>query len=178
MTRRPTPGTLADLLETVARTLRTKGHDATQLATQLAARGWPTTTLRTGPAGGNSDLDDDGHRIELTSVERAAANPGPWAGIDERGDELYRAAWRIATDLDAWHTQVLAHGSDDDPLPAGSGTCAACGDFVRADGNKPTHNIRGGLCGACRTAKSRLGIIDRDDFIARRRADLAQRASA
>ncbi len=155
------PDVLADHLETVARHLRTGGTQAIQAAHTLAARGYPSSTLGTGPRSTS----------DTTSTERAALDPDPWAGIDDTLAHLVRRAWKATLDLDSLVVRLLAHASDDDPIPAGRGHCQACETFCIGDGQND--RLRDGFCHPCRSAWDRwrrghpLGL--RPDFIRHRR---------
>ncbi len=159
------PDVLADHLETVARHLRTGGTQAIQAAHTLAARGYPSSTLGTGP---RSTSDN-------TSTERAALNPDPWAGIDEHLARACLNAFRTTLNLDSFIARLLAHASDDDPIPAGRGHCQACETFCKGDGTND--RLRSGLCHACVMAWHRWRVGQpapalRSDFIRHRRQAL------
>lgn len=113
MTQRPPdPGTLAQLLEDTAHTLRTKGHRDRKLAAQLAARGYPAATISSGP-GGTIETNDQGdlEQVTYTSTERAALIPHPYVDIDTRGAQLAADAWRAVETLHRWH-QLVATATD------------------------------------------------------------------
>lgn len=160
----PHPDVLADHLENVARHLRVGGTQALEAARLLAARGYPSSTLGTG-ARSSSDS---------TSTERAALDPGPWAGIDDELAHAIRAAWKATLELDSYVARLLAHASDDDPIPAGRGHCQACEAFCKGDGEND--RLRSGFCHACSMAwarwRGRRPYGARSDFTRQRRLSL------
>lgn len=157
VTQAPPPATLATYLHRIATHLETKGDRALDLATLLAARGYPT--------GGNGN----GSRTlaESSSTERAALAGAVWDGIDEQIRLDMRTLWTTALHLEANLARVLAHASDDDPIPIGRGECQACGRFCKGDGTND--RLRSGFCHPCTGRWRRYRVAyptaTRSDFI-------------
>lgn len=172
------PKDLAKQLHALANTLDTNGHHALELADALAARGYPTATGGTGSRSAST----------TTSVERTvgfsddpndntpiARKPNRWdhanVELDRVLDQLAaatRAAERFIDDL-------FDHASDEDWLPAGSGNCICCGNFVRPDHKHPDRRLRSGYCPACHQAWLRWRqshYPDRAAYVRDRRAEL------
>jgi hypothetical protein len=120
----------------------------------LAARGWP------GSAGGG------GSRSSGTSsrTERAALDPHPWVGVDERYMRELEVLARAGRAVEATIAAVLAHAPGDDPMPAGTGTCRRCERFCRPTDRRPDDRIRSGYCPACYRRWLRQGKPDRSGF--------------
>lgn len=122
----------------------------------LSARGWPAT------------VTSDGSRSSDTtsSTERAVVSPPlpAFIGIDERIAKHLRVLWLAGLNVQADVRNVLAHGSDDDQLPAGSGECPRCGHFCRPD-RKYEDRIKSGLCPSCHRRWLARGRPERSAFM-------------
>lgn len=153
--RAPHPSVIANLLTQTAQQLRDQGEQARRMATVLAARGYPTATL------GNGSRSSD----TTTSTERAALDPNPWANVDDDLTRLERHLWHTALTYQTVATRILAHASDDDPIPAGTGSCARCTKFCRPDDTRPENRIKAGLCPRCYQTWVRQGRPDRSTFL-------------
>lgn len=144
---------IGDLLCRLGQLLIDHGAHAESMVALLAARGWGTGTLGDG---GPRSSDP------TSTTERAGtADGGPllrWKGKDFRYHELAQALERHGRALEALHIDVMAHGSDDDPIPGGTGECACCGRFCRPDGSKEGRDefrLKAGLCPSCYKAYDR-----------------------
>jgi hypothetical protein len=153
--RHPQPRIIARNLRQLADQLDDTGPRAIRMAHLLAARGWPTTTTGT-----NGSRSSD----QTSSTERAATNPGPYDDIDNRLarqlDLLDSAARLTFTTINT----ILTQASDDDPVPAGTGTCLRCDKLVRPTAKRPHNRIQAGYCPACYRRWVRLGRPDRSTF--------------
>jgi len=163
--RAPHPTVLAQALEQTARILRTHGTQAQRMATLLAARGYPTSTL------GNGTRSSD----TTTSTERAIGLAGPdgpltppdpgWIGVDDKLANEGRALLRAAINHASLVTRILAHASDDDPLPAGIGYCQhpEC-DHLCDPRKNPDDRLRSNYCPMHHKRWVRLGKPSRGEF--------------
>lgn len=138
--RPATPGTLARNLRQLADRLEDEGDKALWRAQTYAARGYPTATI--GADGGRTSTTN-------TSTERAALDPDPFAGIDERFTKqlvvLGAVTMRIHDVLDV----IMTHADDHDPIPPGSGPCLVhqCQHICNPKKNS-NDRLRAGLCPA------------------------------
>lgn len=156
------PKKLAQHLRQVAARLDLVGADALRLAPQLEARGWPTTTLGDGPRGTTNS----------SSTETAALKgPGPYENATINLNARLHYTWLVSTRLDELLEQLTAHADTTDPLPAGSGSCEACGHVCRPD-MKKGDRIRSGFCPACYRAWLRDGQPERAPWIFTRGKEL------
>jgi hypothetical protein len=151
------PRIVARNLRQLADQLDDAGPRAIRQAALLAARGWPVSTTGNGDGSRSSD--------ETSSTERSAINPGPFDDIDKR-----LARQLVLLDSAARLTfgtinTVLSQAEDDDPVPAGTGSCLRCDKFVRPDGRRPNNRIQSGFCPACYRRWARAGRPDRSTFI-------------
>jgi hypothetical protein len=151
----PTPAILAKLLRDLAGTIEADGKRALVMLELLAARGWPNATLGDGGASNgasllvvDADTGPDGERVPVTSTEAAALHADRWAGKDTELRKLTRHLAHVALRVDALIHDALAHGTTDDPVPAGVGTCEACDHFCNPKKN-PDDRLKGKLCPAC-----------------------------
>jgi len=141
-------------LRVVADLLDKHGDRTVGFSRLLASRGWPAST-----GGGGSRSSDT-----TSSTERAALGPHPWAGIDERYLGQLAELWKLGVAVQATMSSVLAHASDEDPVPAGTGHCRRCERFCRPTGDRPQDRIRAGYCPACYRRWLRLGRPDRTTY--------------
>lgn len=180
----PTPKDIARQLRAVANTLDNNGDHALELADALAARGYPSVT---GGSGSRSAATS-------TSVERAAGAHSESEENDTKITSRKPSRWDTAnTDLartltfltsaaratERYIDDLFDHASDEDWLPAGSGNCICCGNFVRPDYKHLERRLRGGYCPACHQAWLRWRqhhYPDRSSFVHERRAELLKRA--
>jgi hypothetical protein len=154
--RHPQPPVLARNLRQLADQLDDTGPRAIRMAHLLAARGWPHST--TGTDGSrNSD--------QTSSTERSALQPGPFNDIDNRLTRQLHLLDSAARLTFATLNTILTCAVDDDPVPAGTGTCLRCDKLVRPDNKRPHNRIRSGLCPACWKRWIRAGRPDRSIFI-------------
>lgn len=136
----PSPKQLATYLRALAKKLDHSGGLALEQAELLAARGWPASVS------GNGSRSSD----TTSSTERAALTAGPWAGIDSLLADDHRALWLAALELEGRIDDVLAHDSDVDQLPPGTGYCVCgCERFCSPRQNGPDDRLRAGLAPAC-----------------------------
>jgi hypothetical protein len=155
--RAPTPQELSRFLNQTADRLADEGERAVRRAPVLAARGYPPST--NGSEGGRSSNP-------TSSTERAALNPDPkFDDIDGRLREHMRLCWYMAVKIHANLDVIMAHASDDDPVPVGTGRCVRCDKFCRPDDKHPHNRIRAGFCPACDTGWRRAGKPDRGTYI-------------
>lgn len=175
MTSHPTPRVIATHLRSIAKLLDDHGALAIDLADVLAARGLPAAV------GGNGSRSAD----LTTSTERAAGadndrdRDNRWDDIDIRLARLLRLTWKLGLDVEATIGDIVAHGDDMDILPAGTGYCVACDNFIRPDHKHPDQRIRSGFCPSCHRAWLRWRQHhhpDRAAFIRDRRVELLHRA--
>jgi hypothetical protein len=143
----PAPTIIASQLEALAKQLRANGDQAKLWALILSARGYPSATLGSGAR--SSDT--------TTSTERAvglSGDDGPltppdaaWNGVDGELDRYLALLTHTASHVASLLTRLLAHASDDDPIPAGTGPCAlrTCEHFC-VPRKKPSDRLRRGLC--------------------------------
>jgi hypothetical protein len=171
MPNHPKPDVLADHLNRVAETISEHGLAALELAPQLAARGYPTATI------GNGSRSSS----DTTSTERAAGTDTErerdtrWDAIDQRLATYLRLIWKAGLDLETLITDIVAHASDIDILPAGTGSCVCCTTLVRPTAKHPDNRLRSGLCPTCHSAWQRFRSANRGDrgtFIAARKRQL------
>jgi hypothetical protein len=134
----PTMTELARNLHQLAYRLEDQGDKAIRRAVILAARGWPVST--NGTDGGRSS-------DPTSSTERAALNPGPFDGIDYRMRTQMSNLMASIVFLHGTLDVVMAHASDDDPVPSGTGPCQviAC-DHVCNPRKNPNDRIKAGYC--------------------------------
>lgn len=134
---RPKPAVLANHLDTLAKIVRADGDRVRNLAAILAARGWPSATL------GNGARSSD----TTSSTERAALDPDPWIEIDEILARTERVLWVSAVQVSDMYARIMAHDSDDDPVPGGTGPCVlkTCEHFCNPR-KDPEDRLKRGLC--------------------------------
>lgn len=171
------PADLARELRRAATTLETNGAHAVELVNALAARGYPASTIGDGSRSAS----------DTTSTERAAganrdtAIRNEWGSVEQRLTQLIDLAALTAGRLEHTIGYILEHASDADWLPAGTGNCECCTNFIRPDHKHPERRLRAGLCPACHQAWLRYierePHPDRFAFIRDRRADLLARAN-
>jgi hypothetical protein len=134
----PTPTVLARNLRQLADRLDDEGDKAVRRAAVLAARGWPVSV--NGSEGGRSS-------DPTSSTERAALNPGPFDGIDYRMRTQLSNLGVSVILLHASLDLVMAHASDDDPIPAGTGSCQVVGcDHICNPRKNPNDRLKAGYC--------------------------------
>jgi hypothetical protein len=143
---------LADLLDR-------HGARTVDLTRVLAARGWPGSTGGAGRGSSGAGSSGGGSR-----TERAALNPHRWVGLDERYAGQLELLRDAGLAVQATITSVLAHASDEDPVPAGTGHCRRCEKLCRPTAERPSDRIRSGYCPACYKRWLRHGRPDRSRF--------------
>jgi len=152
----PRPETIARLMRKLADRMDDQGDKVVRRAPILAARGWPTST--NGAEGGRSS-------DATSSTERSALNPGPFDGVDERLRNQLRVAFWVSMEIHASFDLIMAHASDDDPVPAGTGPCQVVGcDHVCNPRKNPNDRLRSGYCRRHYNRWIRLGRPDRGLF--------------
>lgn len=183
MSTHPAPKELARQLRDLATLLDHNGHHALELADALAARGYPSAT------GGNGSRTSS----NSTSVERAAGThsdseeddnkptrrPGRWANANTDLAAILDHLTTATRLTDTYIADLFDHASDEDWLPAGTGNCACCGNFVRPDYKRPNNRIVSGYCPACHQAWirwRRTHYPERAAYERSRRADLLKKA--
>lgn len=168
--KHPDPSTIADALEAAATALRKDGLAAITMASTLAARGYSAVTLGDG---GSRSSDT------TSSTERHGNQHHPWANLDHTYARLLRVAWQLASKLTAHTTSILAHATDIDPTPAGTGACRACNRVCRPDAQRPGNRLRSGLCPTCSRAWQRYmkadGSMLWSEWVAKRREGYTER---
>ena len=161
--RHPTPAVIAAYLKRIASLIEHRGDQAITTARLLADRGYPTGNS----AGGGRSSDT------TSSTERAALDGSAWTDVDATVALALRGVWHHATEVEHAFAKVLAHASDDDPLPVGRGHCQACTHFCKGDGEND--RLRDGLCHACKSAKTRYlrrnPYATHSDFVTARKRD-------
>ncbi len=154
---------IAALLHRVAIALEQEGPKCESLLSLLAAQGWGTSTLGDGTARSTDGTSSTEGALGLRGKDDKAPKPGlldRWSGKDRRRHKLLRVLEQAARAYESLHTDVMAHGTDDDPIPGGTGECACCGRFCRPDGSKEGRDefrLKAGLCPACYRAYLRDG---------------------
>jgi hypothetical protein len=151
----PTPQSLARNLRQLADRLDDEGDRALTRADIYAARGYGAATINGGIRGGDN----------TSSTERAALNPHPFVGIDDRYTAQRQALWAGTVILHSILDQLLTHADDSDPIPAGTGECVRCGKMCRPTLKRPHDRRKAGFCPACHTAWVRAHKPDRSWFI-------------
>lgn len=171
--RHPQPSVIKAELERLIRFLDTYAHHdrlaakkacctcVMCLAERLASRGYPTNT-----AGGirGSDSTSSTERAAGVLSETTQLAPPPFAGIDEDVAKLMRIVFRAAVNIQSTGIRVMSHGTDDDPVPAGTGSCQCCTKFCRPDADHPDNRIKAGYCDSCWRRWVRQGKPDRSKF--------------
>lgn len=113
-------------------------------ANTYASTGYPSRTISDG-GGRSSD--------STSSTERAGTERGLFVDLDYRYATALDALDRALADAQGVAATVLAHSSDDDPIPSGQGACVVttCEHLCRPrkDSND---RLRAGLCPACHQA--------------------------
>lgn len=167
----PHPAKLARQLRQLAQALDDHGERAVELASVLAARGFPASTL--GAPGGRGTA-------ELTSTEAAADRRDPFANVDRDLDRWLDLAFRVTAHGQDLITRITTHAGLDTEHQgratgsAGAGHCLACERWVPG-----THDdrLRAGFCNACRVSwqgwRNRNPFGDRQAFIRWRQARAA-----
>jgi hypothetical protein len=167
----PTPAVLANHGRDVAARIREHGPQVILRAAVLAARGLPANTAGNGSRGSDP----------TSSTERAAGASGDgddehdppmnltppnseWLNIDVELAQLHRDWWRIGVQLLAAYDRIQSQGSDDDPIPAGTGSCRRCDLFWRPTAEKPNNRIRSSYGPCCYFKWVRLGKPDKAWF--------------
>jgi hypothetical protein len=171
--RHPALWALAHHLREVAGLLEEHGrHDrrrsnvgtcrcVTCAAELLAARGWPAAASGTGPR--SSDPTSSTERAAGTLSETRELSPPLFTGVDEQLSKHLRLIWLTGLNVQRTVTNILAHAPDDDPVPAGSGSCRRCEHFCRPDKDQ-NDRIRSGYCRTCYNRWYYLGRPDRSSF--------------
>jgi hypothetical protein len=153
MINHPRPAVLARNLRQLADRLDDEGDRAIRQAPILAARGWPTSV--NGSEGGRSS-------DPTSSTERAALKPGPFDDIDNRIARQLCYLWAGILHLHASLDTVMAHASDHDPVPPGTGPCAVDGcHHICQPRKNPNDRLRAGYCPKHHKRWLRLGRPDR-----------------
>lgn len=167
----PDPVALAADLERLAKNLRTYGTRRLDLARQLAAVGYPSSTL--GSGGGRSS-DSTSTTERAAGIDHDRPHPNRWAQVDVVYATRLADLARSARAFDQVDALVAQHASDVDPIPAGSGECLACDRVVRHDPVcRPDWRLRSGLCPTDRKAWQRAGSPHPiGDWVRKRRAEL------
>lgn len=164
--RHPLPKVLADHGLRVSKLIADHGARAQALAVVLAVRGYPAST---GGGPRSSDTTSSTERAAIGGAPSDPSNgdrwrPGEWDGIDEHLAQLLHDRWHNDLAIEHLLAKILAHASDDDPIPAGTGSCRRCEKFCRPDADHPDNRIRSGYCQPCYRRWVRLGKPDRTTF--------------
>jgi hypothetical protein len=135
---------------------------AIRLAALIDARGWPTATL-----GDGGSRSTDG----TSSTERAAILPPEWAPRSYALASFLHLLDKASRKLNEKVDWTLAHASDVDYVPAGTGNCLACEEFCSPVRN-PNDRIVKGFCPKCYKAFLRDHQPERGSWIHQRKKDL------
>lgn len=137
--RHPPMSSIALLLSEAREAADKRGLAAIDLVAQLAAIGYPGSTLGDGGSRGSDST---------SSTERNALRDytDRWAGASYRYAQLTQAMQKAVAAWVQMTDEIMRHGDDVDPTPAGTGECLACGRFCRPDGDRPGNRLRSGLC--------------------------------
>lgn len=177
MANHPTPKVLAEHLRQVAKMLDEQGILAIDLASALAARGLPSNTL----GDGSRSADDTSSTERAAGANQDGRRDDRWDDADLHLAKLLRLIWKVGLDVETQISRLIAHGSTIDQLPAGTGNCVCCGNFVRPTAKRPDHRLRSGFCPPCHRAWLRWrgrNHPDRVRFVNERRAELLAKATA
>jgi hypothetical protein len=172
-------------LKTVASKLEKDGTLAVALASELAARGYPTGTLGDGGSRSSSDSSStERHGLANNRTDDKGAETWKedrWADVDKRLARLLRLTWAASVELHGLVADLVAHGDTSDQLVAGAGPCLACDHICRPD-VALADRLRSGLCPACAESWRRWRIKNpqgiRGDFLMWRKAQLKKAATA
>lgn len=169
----PAPRELGREVRRLAQLLDGDLATALRVAPLLAARGWPGATL--GDGARSSDT--------TTSVERAAGvtqdvkptdiRTARFTNVDRRLASLLAVIHQATTEVTRIAGDVLAHASDVDLIPPGTGGCQCCSRFCRPTAEQPDNRLRAGFCPACWKAWGRAGRPERGPWMIERRQQLA-----
>lgn len=160
----PTPAVLANHGRDVAKRISEHGAQTILRSSVLATRGLPSNTA--GGGGRSSDPTSSTERAAGLSGDDGEATPpdSEWLGIDATLAQLHRDWWRIGVQLLSAYDRILATGSEDDPVPAGTGSCRRCDTFWRPSAEKPNDRIRSGYGPCCYFKWVRAGKPDKTTF--------------
>lgn len=169
--KHPDPSSIAEALEAAAKALRSNGMDAISMASILASRGYPSATLGDGGSRGSDTT---------SSTERHGDpdNHPTFANIDWYYAQLLHTAWTSATKIASRTVEIIAHATDIDPTPAGTGSCRACNRLCRPTAAKPGNRLKAGLCPTCYKAWERYrvdGPMLWSEWVAKRRESYSER---
>lgn len=169
--RHPKPKVLANHLRDMAAMLTRDGEQAILRASIYATRGLKATHSDGARANGNEATvteravgvageDEHSHGIVLTP-------PDPrLIGVDRRLADALNRMWRASLDVQTEIALVQAHADDDDPIPAGTGSCTrkGCGTFCRPTAEEPENRLKSKYCPTCYRAWLRSGRPDKATF--------------
>jgi len=157
----PAVTVIANQLEALAKQLRVNGDQAKLWANILSARGYPTATLGSGAR--SSDTTTSTERAVGLSGDTGPLTPpdAAWNGVDGELARYLRLLWLTASQVDVLMVRLLAHASDDDPIPGGTGPCAIrhCEHFCNPRKDDNDH-LRRGLCPTHYKRWTRVGRPD------------------
>lgn len=166
--RHPKPQVLAAHSHQVANDIADHGTAAVRMATELAARGYPSGTLGDGGASSGASILVNGERVPVTSTEAAALAHDRFHDVDRLLATLFRTYWSTGVRIQQVMADVLAHASTEDRTPAGMGNCVACDTFCNPR-KDPNDRLKTNLCPACYTDRARHKDISHTDWLVMRR---------
>lgn len=170
--RHPSLRTISDNLRAAADALDAQGEKGVLMARELAAKGYPSSTLGDGGSRGTDDTSSTERAAGLGGDPKKPTQRNEWAGVDSRLASALFLASRSATLVESLVKNICHHAEDLDRVPVGTGECQACGRFCRPDGKHPGNRLRSGLCPTDYRAYLRAGQPDRGYWIHQRRGHL------
>lgn len=168
----PAPKAIADDLRAAADRVSDQCAKALSLARELAANGYPGSTLGDGGSRGTDSTSSTERAAGLGGRPEDKPRQNEWAGVDRKLAAALAAASRASKNLDALIQNICHHAPDLDRVPVGTGECQACGRFCRPDAKHAGNRLRSGLCPTDYRAYLRAGQPERSAWIHQRRGDL------
>lgn len=160
---------IIDGMRDAADEVHANGAAAVALARELAAKGYPSSTLGDGGSRGTDPTSSTERAAGLGGDPKKAHKPSRWVGVDVRLAAAYATAAKATKDLDNLIADIVQHAEDLDYVPVGTGECQACGRFCRPDKAKPGNRLRSGLCPTDYRAWLRANQPVRTEWVRQRR---------
>jgi hypothetical protein len=93
-------------------------------------------------------------------------NLDDWIDVDQQLARTERLLWSTANIVHGLHARIMAQAPDDDPIPAGTGSCTVpiCEHFCNPRKN-PNDRLKRGFCPTHHKAWTRMGKPDRATFL-------------